>query len=125
MELTKKQVEFYTAILVLCIIFAVAITLVDYGIKASILEQSNALRLRIEEWERNNGRQSTGANEVRTNHDSGYNPPLPGDVLVDNSPRMEEGNASKGNASKARNTPRRRTKPSGQTDPRTIPNGDK
>lgn len=112
MELSKKQVEFYTAILVLCIIFAVAITLVDYGIKASILEQSNNLRLRIEEWERDNGRKPAGANEVGNSDDTPDNVPLPSDVLVVNPPGMETGNGRSGHTPKARNPRPNRTKPS-------------
>jgi hypothetical protein len=125
MEMTKKQVEFYTAILVLCIIFAVAITLVDYGIKASILEQSNGLRLRIEEWEQNNGRKSAGTNEVRTNNDPDNNAPIPSDVLVVNPPGMEAGNDTTGHTATASNSRAQRSKSGRSASSRTIQNGDK
>lgn len=125
MELSKKQVEFYTAILVLCIIFAVAITLVDYGIKASILEQSNNLRLRIEEWERDNGRKPAGANEIRATNDAPNDTPFPSDVLLVNPPGMETGNGAQGHTAKARNTSSTRSKSRRPASNRTIPNGDK
>ena len=125
MELSKKQIEFYTAILVLCIIFAVAITLVDYGIKASILEQSNKLRLDIEEWENRIGRKPAGANEVGNSDDTTNDYPLPSDVLVVNPPGMEAGNGATGHTPKADNTAKNGPKPSRPTRARTIPNGDK
>lgn len=124
MQMSKKQIEFYTAILVLCIIFAVAITLVDYGIKASILEQSNKLRLTMEEWERNNGRQPAGANEVRNDNDATNDPPFPADVLVVDTPGMETGNGTQGHTAKARNSSQSRAKSSRPSRARTIPDGD-
>lgn len=125
MEMSKKQTEFWVALLVLCIIFAVAIMLVDFGIKTSILEQSNRIRLLMEEWEIKNGRITAGANEVRTSDDSNNNPSLPGDVLLVNPPGMETGNAHNGTTEENNNTGTRRPKHSRQTSPRTIPHGDK
>jgi hypothetical protein len=111
MEMSKKQAEFWVALLVLCLIFAVAITLVDYGIKASILEQSNRIRLLIEEWEINHGRNATGANEVRTNDDPDNNTPIPSDVLVVNPPGMETGNDATGHTATTSNSRAQRPKP--------------
>jgi hypothetical protein len=123
--MSKKQAEFWVALIILCIIFAVAITLVDFGIKASILEQSNKLRLDMEAWEvRISGRQPTGTDEVRASNDAPNNTSIPGDVLVVNPPGMEAGNGDPGHTTKARNTAANRAKSSRQTRNRTIPNGD-
>jgi hypothetical protein len=123
MEMSKKQTEFWVALLVLCIIFAVAIMLVDFGIKSSILEQSNRIRLLMEEWEIKNGRVTAGANEIRTNDDRDNNPSLPGDVLLVNPPGMETGNADNGDTEKTNNTGTRRPKSGRPASPRTIPHG--
>jgi hypothetical protein len=126
MEMSKKQAEFWVALIILCLIFAVAITLVDFGIKASILEQSNRLRLEMEEWEvRISGRKPTGTDEVGASDDAPNDTSIPGDVLVVNPPGMEAGNGDSGHTAKARNTVANRAKPGRQTRNRTIPNGDK
>jgi hypothetical protein len=125
-ELTKKQAEFWVAILVLCIIFAVAILLVDFGIKAAILEESNRLRLQIEDWEvRQSGRVAAAANAGRTGNDDSDNPPFPSDVLVDNATGMEKGSSPNGDTAPRANPRKRRAQPSRQASPRTIQDGDK
>jgi hypothetical protein len=125
MEMSKKQTEFWVALLVLCIIFAVAIMLVDFGIKSSILEQSNRIRLLMEDWEIRNGRITTGATDIRDNDDHSNDIAFPGDVLLFDPPGMETGNADNGTAEKTDNTSTRRSKPIRPTSPRTIPHGDK
>jgi hypothetical protein len=124
--MSKKQLEFWLALIILCIIFAVAILLVDFGIKASILEQSNRIRLEMEEWEvRFSGRNSARATQVRDDNDSTHDATISGDVLLVNPPGMETGNGDTGNTPKARNTARKRTEPSRQASARTIQDGDK
>lgn len=125
MEMTKKQAEFWVAILVLCLFTAVAILLVDFGIKASILEESNRLRLTIEEETVRRGSKPDGANENRNANDISDNPPLPSDVLVVDPSRLEEGNASNGATEKGPNTRPRRAQSRGQARTRGIPSGDK
>lgn len=125
MEMSKKQAEFWVALLVLCIIFALAIMLVDFGIKSAILEESNTLRLKIEEWEIRNGRESAGANAVGIADDSNNDSPIPSDVLVVDPSRMEAGNADNGATKKDTNTRARRAQSGRQNRPRTIPGGDK
>jgi hypothetical protein len=109
MQLTKRQMEFWTLILVLCIGTAVVVLLLDFGIKAAILEESTRLRLRIEEWERQNGRNPESTNEGGNGNDALDNPPLPSDVLVVDTARMEERSNSNGYPSPARKTSKRRT----------------
>lgn len=125
MEMTKKQAEFWVAILVLCLFTAVAILLVDFGIKASILEESNKLRLTIEEETLSRGQKPKRANENGNANDISDNPPLPGNVLVDDTARMEARNVPNGATPKATNSRPRRAQSSRQNSPRTIPGGDK
>lgn len=125
MEMSKKQAEFWVALIVLCTIFAVAILLVDFGIKSAILEESNRLRIKIEDWERANGRKSAGTNEVGNANDASDNYPLPSDVLVVDTSRLEAGNGDARNTTKARNTSTNGAKSSRPARNRTIPNGDK
>ena len=123
--MSKKQAEFWVALIVLCTIFAVAILLVDFGIKSAILEESNRLRIKIEDWERANGRGTAGANEVGNADDTSDDHPFSSDVLVVDPSRMEAGNGTKGDSTKADNTAANGSKPRRQTRARTIPNGDK
>jgi hypothetical protein len=113
MQLTKRQMEFWTLILVLCIGTAIVVLLLDFGIKAAILEESTRMRLKIEEWERLNGRHSEGTNEGRDGNDALDNPPLPSDVLVVDAARMEERVNPNGSPRTARKTNKRRAQPDG------------
>lgn len=126
MEMSKKQAEFWVALLVLCIIFAVAILLVDFGIKSAILEESTRLRLVIEDEEvRRSGRKPAGTNAVGANNDRGNDVPFPSDVLVDHPPGMEKGSSPNGDKTPGATTRKRRAQPSRPSSPRTIQNGDK
>jgi len=91
MQMTKKQAEFWVALLVLCIIVAVAVLLVDFGIKAAILEESNKLRLTIEGIER--GQNAGGAAQDRADNNTSNDATIPSDVLVGDTPGMEAGSA--------------------------------
>lgn len=87
MELTKKNTEFFTILFVICLVTAVAVMVVDFGIKAAILEESNALK-KVIDRERN-GRQRPAKDRASDNgrHDS----PYPSDLLGNVPTRVEEG----------------------------------
>ena len=124
--MSKKQAEFWVALIVLCIIFAVAILLVDFGIKAAILEESTRLRLAIEDEEvRRSGRNTAGTNAVGTDNDRNNDPAFPADVLVVDPSRMEKGSSPNGDKTPGTNPRKRRAQSPRQASPRTIPNGDK
>lgn len=114
MQLTKKQLEFWTVILLLCIGTAVMVLILDFGIKAAILEESTRMRLKIEEWEKLNGRVPAEANASRNANDASDDPALPGDVLVVNPSRMEAGGHPNGSTAAARKTRQRRSEPHGE-----------
>ncbi len=103
MELTRKQTEFWATLLGAMILVAVLITLIDYQIKASILEQATKLRLAIEKEELNHGRnaKSTDANGVA--NVSGNDAAISPDLLVDNATGMEAGNDANRATAKAGN----------------------
>lgn len=122
MEPTRKQIQFWLAMLFLCLIVAVAITLVDFGIKAAILEESNRLRKLIEGEEI--GRVQK-ANTAGDSSNSIYDPPLPSSLLVDKPARMEAKDGPNGATKPGPNARQRVSKPRGQASPRTIQDGDK
>lgn len=123
MQVTKRQAEFYTVILVLCIIVGAAIMLVDYGIKAAILEESNRLRRAIESWE--NGRSAEKTATGRADNDATVDGPISPDLLVDNTPGMEAGNVPSGATESVHNSTNGRAKSRRPTRPRGISSGDK
>ena len=89
MELNKKQTEFWTVLLIVCLVVSVAIMLVDFQIKQAILEESTRLKLVIEEWEvRYSGHRQ---DNQRTTNDSANDATISGPVLVDPATRMEAG----------------------------------
>jgi hypothetical protein len=104
-ELNKKQAQFWTVILVMCIITATVITIIDFGIKTAILEQSNALKRVIDG-------QRTAKNGV-----GNYAPvdsPLPGDILGNNAAGMEAGSSDNGSKNPNPKARQRRSEPSAE-----------
>jgi hypothetical protein len=110
MEMNKKQAEFWTILLILCIIVAVAVTIIDFSIKTAILEESLRLRGVIEA---HSGRDKAGTIDNGTANDVPNDTAIPRDVLVDDAPRMEAGNADNGATEKAPNSRARRAKSDG------------
>lgn len=122
MQLTKKQMEFWTFVLILCIGVSLLVMLIDFGIKAAILEESTRLRLRIEEWD--NGRKSAETNASGVGNDSANNAAFPVPVLVDESTGMEAANVPNGTQEKiAATSNRRRPKSRRPADNPTIQDG--
>lgn len=122
MDMNKKQLEFFTVLLGIILAASVLILLVDFGIKASILEESTRLRLKIEEWQ--NGRSGTQANTSRVGNDFADDASISIPVLVDQPTGMETANVPNGVAETSTNSrARRRPKPKGQANDSGIPNG--
>lgn len=116
--------EFWAVLLVILVGTAVLIMLVDFGIKAAILEESNRLRLKIEEWDKEHGRGTAEANPGRTDNDSGDNTSVPIPLLVDSPAGMETADVPNGTKEAVVNPrARRRPKSSRQTDNSGIQDG--
>jgi hypothetical protein len=95
MELNRKQLEFWTFTIVLCLILTFTVLLVDFGIKAAILEESAKLRLAIEEAKLR-GQRPSAANESGTATLNSDDASIPSDVLVVDATGMETGNVPNG-----------------------------
>lgn len=89
MEMTRRQAEFWTLIIGICTVVSIAVLLLDFGIKAAILEESTRLRIAIEDEARKNGRQSKETNTGRIDNDDSVDGPIPDDLLVVDSTGME------------------------------------
>ncbi len=120
MEMTRKQAEFWTVLLFLCVIAATAILMLDFGIKAAILEESTRLRLLIEA---HSGKVAGPANANGVANDAPDNTPVPGDVLVVNSGTVETGNVHNGSKDTLSTTTSGRNKPSRPNRNRAVPGG--
>jgi hypothetical protein len=123
MQVSKRQLEFWMAILILCLITAIIITLVDFSIKASILEQSNKIRLEIEEWNRGQGRGRQAEDGASYNADN--NSPLPGDVLGKHTTGLETRYPDNKNTGMVHAASKTRAEHRSQDGNREIPSGDK
>lgn len=110
MEMTRKQAEFWSLIIAMMIAVAIIILLIDFGIKAAILEESNKLRLVIEK--ERSGQKPGSANANGAANDTPNNPPLPSDVLVVDPPRMETRNGHTGSQKPPARARNRRNEPS-------------
>jgi hypothetical protein len=121
-EMTKKQTEFWAFIIMICLAVSIAVLLVDFGIKAAILEESTKLRLLIEE---NSGRKNQESATGRTDNDADINSSVPSDILLEYIAPVETGDVPNGTAEKVRPSPARRAKSRRPGNPGTIPSGDK
>lgn len=124
MQLTKRQLEFWAFVIVLCLSVSIAVLLIDFGIKAAILEESVRLRVKIDQWEVANGQRPASTNDSGIDNDSSVDDDLSFDVLVVDSSRMEKGHASNGSKETSNSTrSRRRTEPNGADTDTSIQTG--
>lgn len=121
MQLTKKQLEFWTFIIVMALAASIAVLLIDFTIKTAILEESNKLRLVIEGWQGGQNRQATDANGAVADPDN--DAAIPGDVLVVDPSRMEAGGAANGSKAPRQSPANGRAKSRRPSSPGTIPGG--
>lgn len=124
MQPTKKQLEFWGSLIIICTFTAVLILIIDYSIKGSILQKSNEIRLAIEEWEvrRNGQRRAAGA--VDTASDIGSdNPAYPSDLVDIRATGMEAPGTNGADSGAADGQGARRSKRKGLANPGAIPAG--
>lgn len=124
MNLSKKQAEFWAALIIICTIVAVLILLIDFSIKTAILQESTKLRLMIEEWERAGGFDRK-ANTTGATNDAPIDSPNAGSLLVAEPTGMETGSSPNGSAAPDLPSEEVKPKPSRQARNRRIPQGDK
>jgi hypothetical protein len=111
-ESKNDMTKFWAILLIMLLAVAVTVTLIDLGIKASILAESNAMKLRMEDWEMMAyGEETSGRADQRSHSDGRFNAGLSGDVLGTDDAGMEAGNAANGAAPPTRNRTRNRPKP--------------
>lgn len=90
MELSKKQLEFWTVMLGVILGVSILVMLIDFSIKAAILEESAKLRGVID------GQKPARANDNGAGRDSRKYAPVSAHVLGEQSPGMETGNVANG-----------------------------
>jgi hypothetical protein len=86
MDMSKKQAEFFTVLIIICTVTAALILLIDFQIKGAILEESNRLRRVIE-------RESAAADGSRPIDNRSDNPSYPADLVHSGNAGMEETSA--------------------------------
>ena len=111
MEMSKKQLEFWSVLCALILGVSVVVMLIDFSIKAAILEESTRLRGVIEDGQRparadNNGVDSN-SNQLNTVHSP----------VLDKLPsRVAPGNVANGATKSATGPRKRRTNGDGASD---------
>lgn len=95
MSESKDTIKFWTFLTVMLLGVAVAVTLIDLTIKASILAESTSLKLAMEEWEVRNGPKQAGRPDTGNSADNSHNGHFPGDVLATGNAGLAEGSANK------------------------------
>ncbi len=79
MEMSKKQVEFFTIIICIAVVTATAILVIDFQIKGSILEQANNFRRQYEEWQ--SGQTGTATASKRSSNNGHNDSAYPSDLV--------------------------------------------
>jgi hypothetical protein len=109
MDKANDTTKFWAILLMMLLAVAVTVTLIDLGIKASILAESNEMKLRMEEWEVRNGQKTSGRADERNSANGRFDAGLSGDVLGTDNAGMEAGNAANGTSDPANKRARKRT----------------
>lgn len=110
---SDESAKFWAVLMVLVVGVAVAITLIDLTIKAAILQESNSLRLKIEDWEVKNGPRASRPNDSGDSDYADLKRFYPAPVLGGEPTGMEAGSPE--NGAKAPDT----TEANGQRKPRS------
>jgi hypothetical protein len=109
MDKANDTTKFWAILLMMLLAVAVTVTLIDLGIKASILAESNAMKLRIEDWEMMAyGEATSGRIDERNSSNGRFDAGLSGDVLATDDAGMEAGNAANGATPPTRHRARNR-----------------
>lgn len=87
MDMSKKQAEFFTILIIICTVTAAAILIIDYQIKGAILEESNRMRKAIEAFY---GQRPAAANGSRPYRNPDNDPAYPADMVGSRATGMEE-----------------------------------
>jgi hypothetical protein len=85
-QMSKKQAEFFTILILICTVTAAAILIIDYQIKGSILEQSNRMR---KDLERFYGQRPAASDSSRYDSNDRNDPAYPSDMVGSGATGME------------------------------------
>jgi hypothetical protein len=105
---SNDTTKFWAILTMMLLAVAITVTLIDLGIKAAILAESNSMKLAMEEWEVRYGQKVSGRTDTGNSSDGTLNGRISGDVLAANDAGLEAGNASNGIAKSTRPSARNR-----------------
>lgn len=91
----EDSMKFWAILTVMLLAVAVIVTFVDLTIKASILAESNSLKLAIEDWEVRYGFKQAGRSDQGNSADNSNNGHFPGDVLATGDAGLAAGSLDK------------------------------
>lgn len=120
---SNDTIKFWTFLTVMLLAVAVAVTLIDLTIKASILAESNAMKLAMEDWEVRHGQENIRRPDKRNHPDPANNGHLSGDVLATGNAGLEARDAIDRIADAIPPRSRPRNKPPTPRRDREIPDG--
>ena len=118
MDMSKKQAEFFTALIIICTVTAALILVIDYQIKGAILEESNRMR---KDLETHYGQRTAAANGGRFDRNPGDNPAYPSDLVGSGTTGMEETSANGRMPRETPATPKRRPRAAREDGPSGVP----
>jgi hypothetical protein len=112
MDMSKKQLEFFTILIWIAVVTAAIILVIDFQIKGSILEQTLGFRRQYEEYQR--GQKGTSTASQRSDNHGPNDAPYPSDMVSGGNALVEKASANglnmeAGSAGTARATKRKTT----------------
>lgn len=123
MDMSKKQAEFFTILIVICTVTAALILAIDFQIKGAILEESTRMRKDIERYL--NGQRSAPANGRGPFRNSDNDPAYPSDLVASGTTGVEETSNIQNPNGTGTSAARRRPKPRAQDGPGIVPDSGK
>jgi hypothetical protein len=108
---SNDTTKFWTILTIMLLAVAITVTLIDLGIKAAILAESNSMKLAMEEWEVRNGQKVSRRNDQGNSANDRFESRISGDILGPDNAGMEAGNAANGAKKSTSTGPRNRAKP--------------
>ncbi len=86
-DMSKRQAEFFTVLIIIATLTAAAILVIDFQIKGAILEQASRFRQQYEEWQ--NGQSSARPANSRADYHRADNGAYPSDMVASGNAGME------------------------------------
>jgi hypothetical protein len=114
MDMSRKQAEFFTLLILICTVTAALILVIDFQIKGAILEESNRLRRMID------GQETAAANGSRPDNHHHNDPDYPADLVRGRDAGLEKASPIQAGNGQGKPSRAKRPQPRGNDGPGSL-----